>query len=210
LSGIWQRDTNRLVKDLGADFKPEDFPFQPWAKTLFEERDESMSGRGSAALARQDPEANCLPLGVPRSAATIFPWKIVQTPRFIAILHEVQNSWRQIFLDGREPIADANPTWMGYSTGRWEKDTLVVETRGFNGKLWLDQRGRPSTDALRVIERYRRTDFGHMDIEITIDDPKAYTKPWTVTLPVHLLPDTELLEYICNENNQFVERAPGK
>jgi len=203
LSGIWQRDTNKLVKNLAADFKPEDFPFQPWAKVVFD-------GRADGSHAKEDPEVNCLPMGVPRTAATVFPWKIVQTPGFIVIVHEAQNLWRQIFLDGRELMPDAIPTWMGYSTGKWEGDTLVVDTTGFNGKAWLDQLGRPSTDALHVVERYRRKDFGHMDIEITIDDLKAYTQPWTVTLPAHFLPDTELMEYVCNENNQYRENLPSK
>jgi hypothetical protein len=203
LSGIWQRDTNRLVRDLGADVKPEDFPFQPWAKVLVE-------ARANGSRAKEDPEANCLPLGVPRSAATIFPWKIVQTPSLIVIVHEAQSLWRQIFLDGRELAPDPNPTWMGYSTGRWDGSALVVDTKGFNGKVWLDQRGRPSTDALHIVERYRRKDFGHLDIEITVDDPKAYTKPWTVMLPAHILLETELIEYVCNENNRFLELAPSK
>jgi hypothetical protein len=99
---------------------------------------------------------------------------------------------------------------MGYSTGKCEGDTLVVDSRGFNGKAWLDQLGRPSTDALHVTERFHRKDYGHMDIQITIDDPKAYTKPWTVTEEVHLLPDTELFEFICNENNRDLEHLPGK
>ena len=98
---------------------------------------------------------------------------------------------------------------MGYSIGRWDGDTLVVETRGFNGKAWLDQLGRPSTDSLSVIERFHRKDYGHMDLQVTIDDPKAYTKPWTVTEDVHLLPDSELLEFICNENNRDVGHLPG-
>lgn len=98
---------------------------------------------------------------------------------------------------------------MGYSIGRWDGDTLVVETRGFNGKAWLDQLGRPSTDSLSVIERFHRRGYGHMDLQVTIDDPKAYTKPWTVTEDVHLLPDSELLEFICNENNRDVGHLPG-
>ena len=121
------------------------------------------------------------------------------------IVYEAFNLWRQIFLDGRELAEDFPSTWMGYSTGKWEGDTLVVDTRGFNGKTWLDQAGKPTTDALHVIERFRRKDFGHMDIQITIDDPKAYTKPWTVTEQARLMPDTELMEFICNENNLDLE-----
>jgi hypothetical protein len=105
-------------------------------------------------------------------------------------VYEAFSLWRQVFLDGREADPDANPTWMGYSTGRWEGDTLVVETRGFNGKAWLDQLGRPSTDALHVTEHFNRKDFGHMELRITIDDPKAYSKPWTVVQDVSLQPDT--------------------
>ena len=137
-------------------------------------------------------------------------WKVVQTPRFIVIIYEAFNIfWRQIFLDGRELAEDAPPTWLGYSTSKWDGDALVVDTKGFNGKAWLDLLGKPSTEALHVIERFRRTDFGHMEIQITIDDSKAYTKAWTVTEQVRLLPDTELMEAICRENNRDLEHLPG-
>jgi hypothetical protein len=135
---------------------------------------------------------------------------MVQTPTFIVLVYENFNLWRQIFLDGRELTDDATPSWFGYSTGKWEGDTLVVDTKGFNGKAWLDQGGKPATDALHVIERFRRKDFGHMEIQITIDDPKAYTKPWTVTEPLNLLTDTELMEFVCNENNRDLEHLPGR
>ncbi len=202
LSGIWEPNANKYLRNLAADLK-EEVPFQPWAKAVFDQRaDGSHSG--------EDPDANCLPQGVPKIGAAPAPWKIVQTPGFIVIVHEAFTLWRQIFLDGRELAPDYNPSWMGYSTGKWDGDTLVVDSKGFNGKAWLDQLGRPSTDALHVIERFRRKDFGHMNIEITIDDPKAYTKPWTVTEDVHLRPDIELMEFICNENNRDVEHLPGK
>jgi hypothetical protein len=203
LSGIWEPNANRYVRDIAADIKPEDVPFQPWAKALFEQR-------ADGSHSREDPDANCLPQGVPKINAAPAPWKIVQNPRLIVIVYEAFNLWRQIFTDGRELGRDVNPTWMGYSTGKWDGDMLVVDTRGFNGKAWLDQLGRPSTDALHVIERFRRRDYGHMEIQVTIDDPKAYTKPWTVTQEVHLLPEAELLEFICNENNRDVEHLPGK
>ena len=203
LSGIWEPDGAKYVRNIAADLKPEDVPFQPWAKALFD-------SRVDGAHSREDPDANCLPQGVPKINAAPAPWKIVQAPGSLVIVYEAFNLWRQIFLDGRELVPDANPTWMGYSTGKWEGDTLVVDTRGFNGKIWLDQLGRPSTDALHVIERFRRKDVGHMEIQITIDDAKAYTRPWTVTEAVHLLPDTELLEFICNENNRDLEHLPGK
>jgi hypothetical protein len=201
LSGVWEPN-GKYVQNLAADLKPEDVPFQPWAKALFDERK-------TGAHSKEDPPAHCLPQGVPRINAAPTPWKVVQTPGFIVIVYEAFNLWRQIFLDGRELAEDFTPSWLGYSTGKWDGDTLVVDTRGFNGKTWLDQLGKPSTDALHVIERFRRKDFGHMDVQITIDDPKAYTKPWTVTEEVRLLPDGELMEYICSENNLDVEHLPG-
>ena len=202
LFGIWEPQENKYVRNIAADFKGE-IPFQPWAKALYDSRTDG-------SHSKEDPDANCLPQGVPKISAAPAPWKIVQQPGFIVIIYEAFNLWRQVFMDGRELGKELNPTWMGYSVGKWEGDTLVVDTRGFNGKAWLDQLGKPSTDALHVIERFHRKDFGHMDLTITIDDPKAYTKPWTVVQPVHLLPDTELLEFICNENNRDVPHLPGQ
>ena len=205
LSGIWRPD-NRYdgePANFAADLKAGDVPFQPWAKALYDERK-------TGAQSRNDPSAQCLPQGVPRVNAAPGLWKVVQTPRFIAILYEAFDIfWRQIFLDGREPAEDAPPTWLGYSTGKWDGDVLVVDTRGFNGKAWLDLLGKPSTEALHVIERFRRMDFGHMEIQITIDDAQAYTRPWTVTEQVRLSPDDELMEAICNENNRDLEHLPG-
>jgi hypothetical protein len=203
LSGIWNPNANRFLRDIAVDLKPEDVPYQPWAKKLADER-------ADGSHSREDPDANCLPQGVPRIGAAPAPWKIVQTPDLIVIVHEAFSLWRQIFLDGRKLSANANPSWLGYSTGHWEGDTLVVDTRGFNGKTWLDQVGKPTTEKLHVIERYTRKDYGHMDLTITIDDPGAYTKPWTVKQDVTLLPDTELLEFVCNENNRDLEHLPGK
>jgi hypothetical protein len=119
-------------------------------------------------------------------------------------VHEAFNLWWQVFMDGREFAAsnDVTPTWMGYSTGKWDGDTLVVDSRGFNGKVWLDQLGKPSTEALHVTMRFRRKDFGHMEMQFTIDDPKAYTKPWSVTVEATLATNTELLEFICLENEK--------
>jgi hypothetical protein len=117
---------------------------------------------------------------------------------------------RQILLDDRALPTDPNPTWLGYSVGRWEQDVLIVETAGFNGKTWLDLAGHPSTDALHVTERFRRRDFGHLELQLTIDDPKAYTKPWTVTQTMQLAADTELLEYVCNENEKDLQHLVGR
>jgi hypothetical protein len=202
LSGIWEPSANKYLRDIAADLKPDGVPFQPWAKAVFDQR-------ADGSHSKEDPDANCLPQGVPKIDAAPAPWKIVQNPGFIVVVYEAFNLWRQIFLDGRQLEKDVNPTWMGYSTGKWDGDTLIVDTRGFNGKTWLDQLGRPSTDALHVTERFRRKDFGHMNIQITVDDPKAYTRPWTVSEEVHLLPEAELLEFICNENNRDVGHLPG-
>ena len=203
LSGIWEPSGNRYAQNIAADLKGVEIPYQPWAKALAAER-------ASGSRSKEDPPANCLPQGVPRINASPPPWKLVQTAGFIVLVYESHTLWRQIFLDGRELAEDAPPTWLGYSTGKWDGDTLVVDTRGFNGKSWLDQSGKPTTEALRVVERFRRKDFGHMEIQITIDDPQAYTKPWTVTEQVRLLTDTELMESVCNENNRDLEHLPGK
>ena len=202
LRGIWYQDSNRFTRDIAADIGADAVPYQPWAKTLADER-------ATGAHSREDPDANCLPQGVPKIPAVPAPWKIVQTPELIVVVYEAFTLWRQIFMDGRRLADNVNPTWLGYSTGRWDGDTLVVDSRGFNGKIWLDQLGKPTTDKLHVIERYRRTDYGHMTLEATIDDPGAYTKPWTVMETYHLEPETELLEFICNENNQDLEHLPS-
>jgi hypothetical protein len=203
LTGVWSPKDNKYARDISADSKPEDLPFQPWAKALFDERKDG-------SHSREDPDANCLPQGVPKIHSVAYPQKFVRTPESIVVIFEAFNLWRQIFTDGRELMADPNPTWLGYSTGKWDGETFVVETKGFNGKAWLDQSGKPTTDALRVIERFRRKDFGHMEVQITIDDSKAFTRPWTVTQQLYLLPDTEPIEFICNENNRDLEHLPGK
>jgi hypothetical protein len=202
LSGLWE-PIKTYSRDLAEDLaSPGEVPFQPWAKTLAE-------ARADGSQSRDDPPARCLPQGVPRLGGAPAPWKIVQTPDLIVIVYEAFNLWRQVFLDGRRLADDVQPTWLGYSTGRWDGDTLVVDTRGFNGQAWLDQVGKPSTERLHVIERYRRNDFGHLEIEITIDDPGAYTAPWTVKQRSNLLLDTELLEFVCNENNRDLPHLPG-
>jgi hypothetical protein len=201
LSGVWLVAPGS-VANIAKDLMPDDAPFQPWARKLFEER--------RATESKDDPTGYCIPGGVPRSGLVGYPFKVAQLPGMVAILYEAVHSFRQIFLDGRALSGDPNPTWMGYSVGHWDGDALVVETAGFNDHGWLDNGGRPSTDALRVTERFRRKDFGHMDIQITVDDSKAYTKPWTVTTPLTLQPDGELLEYVCGENNKDIEHLVGK
>jgi hypothetical protein len=197
LSGVWKPDNTYKGKpaNFAANLQVDDIPYQPWAKELLEERKTGIHEN-------EDSSALCLPQGVPRMIAAPGQWKLLQTPEYIGILYEAFGIlWRQIFLDGREVADDVTPTWMGYSTGKWDGDTLVVDTKGFNGKFWLDQQGKPVTEALHVIERMHRTDFGHMDIEVTIDDKNAYTRPWTFMEHMRLLTDTDLMEAICNENN---------
>jgi hypothetical protein len=206
LSGIWKGDAEnaKYLHDVAADFKPGEFPFQRWAEALTKDRTTN-------AHASEFPPARCLPVGIPiEDTQPIVPRKIIQEPDLVVILNEI-GSFRQIFLDGRALPKDPNPTWLGYSVGRWDGDALVVDTTGFNGKAWLDDsKGHPSTDALHITERFRRRDFGHLDLQLTIDDPKAYTEPWTMNLKMQLLADTELLEYVCNENEKDLKHIVDK
>jgi hypothetical protein len=133
------------------------------------------------------------------------PYKVVQTPSLVMVLYEENLDFRQIFLDGRKPVDDALPRWMGYSTGRWDGDELVVETVGFHDRHWLDGLGHPNTDQLHLIERWRRRDAGHLEIETTVDDPGAYTKPITYTIAATIMPDDDLLEYFCTENEKDIQ-----
>ncbi len=201
VSGLWE-PADTLIGDIAKNLPPGSVPFQPWAEALYKQRRETLS--------KDDPTGWCVPGGVPRADAVPYPFKIVNSAGMVIILYEAVQSYRQIFTDGRELPKDPNPAWMGYSVGHWEKDAFVVNSSGFNDNVWLDNNGHPATESLRVTERFRRKDFGHMDIEITMDDPKAYTKPWTVVLPLRLLPDTDLLEYICVENNKDLEHLVGK
>jgi len=208
LSGIWQsqRDPNgvaggiegivapRYMIDITKDLKPEQVPFQPWAAALYKQR--------VASSFVDNPMLQCLPAGIPRLDAYTHPYKIVQTPGLIVILYESMTLFRQIFMDGRQLPVDPQPTWLGYSVGAWNGDTLVVRSSGFNDKTWLDGSGHPHSEAMQLTERFTRRTVGQMDIEITIDDPKTYTKPLTYTQRQDLLPDTDLIEYICNENFQ--------
>ena len=176
------------------DFKPEDAPMRPEAAKIFGERAE--------ALGRDLPSTNCLPIGLPMTYLVSEMHKVVQTPGLILVMYEADGTHRQIYTDGRKPPRNPEPLWLGYSTGRWEGDTLVVDTVGFNDKSWLDAFGHPHSDALHLIERYRRRDFGHLDMDITIDDPKMYTKPFSFKVTQRLVPDSDILEMFCNENEK--------
>jgi hypothetical protein len=198
LSGIWNPD-RKFIYDINDALKKGDtLPLQEWAlKTTI------------SRMSKDDPEANCLPTGVPREAP--YPWRVVQTPTLMFFLFEGNiHSYRQIFLDGREHPKDVDPTWYGHSVGKWEGDTLVIDTVGFNDRFWFDFAGHPHTEQLHTVERFSRPDFNTLAYEVTIDDPGAYTKPFTLYGSHPYAADTDLMEYICNENNQDVEHIVGK
>ena len=157
-----------------------------------------------------DPDANCTLSGVPRLDLGPKPFKILQSPDEVVILYQAYTTYRQVFTDGRPLPIDPQPSWLGYSVGKWDGDTFAVDTLGVNARTWLDNAGRPHSDAMHLTERYHRRDFGHLDMKLTIDDPKAYTKPWSVDENAVLLPDTDLLEYACSENNKDVDHLVGK
>jgi len=170
-------------------------PLQPWAAALKEKR---MADNG-----KDNPDAHCLPMGLMQMHTHPQPRKIIQTPDLIVILYEGNAGIRQIYLDGRPlPAGDPQPWWYGYSTGTWEGDTLVVRSSGFRDGGWLDINGSPLTDAATWVERFRRVSYGELDITITVDDPKAYTKPWTVAIQQRLMPDDDLIEFVCLENEK--------
>jgi len=175
-------------------------PLRPWAEELRAER--------VARHSMDNPDAHCLPIGVTQLHNHPQPRKIVQTPTLLVMLYEANGGVRQIFLDGRPlPDGDPQPWWYGYSVGRWEGDTLVVESTHFTDLGWLDVNGAPLTTEGRIIERYRRLDYGTMEIEVTVDDPKAYTRPWTAqTITQRLMPDDELIEFVCQENEKSSDR----
>ena len=177
-----------------------DLPLRPWARELREQR----VARNSA----DNPDAHCLPIGITQLHNHPQPRKIIHTPTLVVILYEANGGVRQIFTDGRKlPDNDPQPWWYGYSIGRWEGDTLVVETASFRDGGWLDVNGAPLTDASKMTERFRRVNYGNLEIEVTVDDPKAYTRPWTaVKMRQRLLPDDELIEFVCQENEKSTKR----
>ena len=205
LSGIWTTKpgyTGNIAKDL----KPGEVSFTPWAAELYKHRQDTQG--------KDDPQAYCVLSGVPREHVVPYPFKILNATsgrtNILVILYEALHSYRQIYLDGRKLPKDPNPTWMGYSTGRWEGDTLVVDSSGFVDNNWLDNGGHPGTESMKLTERFRRRDYGHIDLQFTIEDPKAYTKPWTVNLEFTATPDTDLIEYVCDENEKDLKHLVGK
>jgi hypothetical protein len=180
--------------NIGSGMK-DGLPYQPWAAELRKKR--------MADDQKDNPDVHCLPIGLTQLHNHPQPRKIIQTPKLIVILYEANSGVRQIFMDGRpSPTNDPQPWWYGYSTGKWDGDTLVVETTGFRDDGWLDVTGSPLTDAAKMTERFRRVSYGNLEIEVTVDDPKAYTRPWTVTLRQRILPDADLIEFVCAENEK--------
>jgi len=186
-----------LALDLGTDM-PGGLPYQPWAAALAEER--------KAVLGIDDPHVRCLPDNPPRPWVMPHLVKAVHTPKLLVLLYEVNAMYRQIFVDGRPLIVDPNPSWNGYSTARWEGDTLIVQTNGFRDDLWIDMGGSPMSEAAVMTERIRRPNYGTLELEITINDPKTYTRPWTVKMIQKTELDTELMDEICLENEKSYER----
>jgi hypothetical protein len=191
LSGLWEKTADRYYNNITVDLKPGDV--LPWADALYRERKKSE---------KENPIDLCQIIGPSYTITPYHESRIMQTPKEIAILND-DLTFRQVYMDGRKLEPDPNPTWMGYSVGHWDGDTLVVESNGFNDKTWLDTEGHPHTEALRMTERYRRIDFGHIQLQVTFDDPKAYAKPITASIVMDLVTDTEMLEYVCdNEKDQ--------
>lgn len=215
LSGLWAMETKRAANANfpGCDAVSDEFiniaarlngglPYQPWARNLVKTRQFEQRVN--------DPMSRCIPIGPVRLHTWNGPRKLVQTPGLLIVMNEPDTSYRQIFTDGRPLPKDPNPSWNGYSSGRWEGDTLVVQTVGLRDGMWLDATGNPLTDAARITERFHRVDFGHLDVAITVDDPKAYTQPFTVTLHQVIKLDTDLLDYVCTDNEKDASRLSSK
>jgi len=193
---ITEERMSRVQVNMGINLEG-GLPYTQWSKDVMVER--------RANGGREDPHAYCMPPNFPRAWTLPQYVKIVQTPELIVVLHEFNAAYRQIFLDGRPMLDDPNPTWNGYSVGHWEGDTLVVDTNGIRDDMWLDIQGSPITSAAHVTEKLSRPDFGTLHIEITIDDPKAYTHPFTVAFDHVIQSDTMLLDEICLDNEQDTE-----
>jgi hypothetical protein len=187
--------------NIGSSLK-EGLPYQQWAGEIRKTRTEENG--------KDDPVSRCLPGGIVKLHTTPLLRKIIQVPGLVVSLNEMDATYRQIFTDGRRPPPVDMPSFKGYSVGKWDGDSLVVETTGFPDGIWLDRNGTPLTDAAKITERFRRPNYGRMEIEVTIEDPKAYTRPWTVKLNHDIVLDTELIDYICVENEKDAGRLIGK
>jgi hypothetical protein len=187
---------SRQMSNIGIDL-PGGLPYRPWLAALAKERTEN--------LAKDDPHIKCLPDNFLRAYGMPHLLKFVHSPGLLLMLNELNTAYRQVFTDARPLPADPNPTLQGYSSGKWSGDTLVIDTIGLRDDTWIDWNGSVVTEAAKVREQIRRPDFGHLKIEVTVDDPKAYTKPWTVSLTQRIVVDTELLDEVCLENEQSLK-----
>ena len=201
LYGLGESPNSKYFRDILADYRPGEEPLAPAGAEML--RRHSQAGAFN-------PTLNCLPDGVPHADLLPEPFKVIQTPGEIVMLYEVETTFRQIFVDGRNQLTDPSPSWMGYSVGKWEGDTLVVNTVGFNDLGWLDARGHGHSEDMRVEERFHRRDFGHLEVTVTISDPKIFTRPITINFLEELLPDTDLLEHYCLENEKDAGHQSGK
>jgi hypothetical protein len=221
LSGLWMTASTTPCPDLirdGQDCQEKDIPslqsinigyglpgglpYQPWAAALVKER--------TAAFSKDDPHTHCLPSNTPRIWTLPHRQKIIQTPREVVILNEFSSAYRQIYTDGRALPGDPQPSWNGYSIGRWQGQTLVVETIGLSKNVWLDISGSPISEDARLTERIRRPDYGHLDVEVTVNDPKAYTRTWTTTVHESLQADIEMIDEVCLENEKSLQHMVSK
>jgi len=187
---------SRQMRDIGVDL-PGGLPYQPWLIPIVKER--------TANEAIDDPHIRCLPDNFLRAYGLPHLLKFVHSPQLLVVLNEMNAGYRQVFTDGRPLPKDPNPSWQGYSSARWSGDTLVIDTIGLRDDTWIDWNGSVLTEAAKVREEIRRPDFGHLDIKVTVDDSKAYTKPWSVTLRQRIVVDTDLIDEICLENEKFEE-----
>ena len=214
LSGVWEASNvggtalsfvgnllPPLFTNIGAPLK-DGLPYTPWARELVNAR--------RADNTKDSPDTKCLPVGILWLHSHVFPRKILQVPGLVVILYEKNADFRQIFTDGRPLPVDPEPSFFGYSTGKWEGDTLVVQTIGLRDDSWADGGGNPLTESAKVTERFRRLNYGRLEIEITVDDRKAYTAPWTVKLNQNIQLDTDLLEFICVDNDKKLAHLVGK
>ena len=187
---------SRQMANIGVDL-PGGLPYQPWLVPIVKQRTEN--------LAKDDPHIRCLPDNFLRAYGLPHLLKFVHTPNLLVVLNEMNAGYRQVFTDGRPLPEDPTPSWQGYSSGKWSGDALVIDTIGVRDDTWIDWNGSVLTQAAKVREQIRRPDFGHLEIQVTVDDPKAYTKPWTVTLKQRIVVDTELIDEICLENEQSLK-----
>jgi len=195
------RGFNKYFMNVFSDYKNEDVPIKPDALQVLLARAKS--------LGKDNPTSHCLPASIPMGDLLPVPRRFIHLPNLLVVLYEGVNPQRMIYLDGRKHVLE-NPAWLGYSVGKWEGDTLVVDSRGFNDRTWLDAFGHPRTEAMHIVERFTRRDFGHIDVQMTFEDPGAYTKPFSIKFTQTLTPDTDLIEGVCNENEKDRQHLDAK